>query len=768
VATAQDYLSNPNDLYNNVDTSSGDSSSGFDPLTGLPEIGAQSLSGFASNALGMATQNDLPLAMLNNVSPYALSPSGSPNATFAPTGATPAQVRQAIGANGLSQTGAGVKVGVLSDSFNYLGGAATDESDGALPSTVQVLEDLPAGGATKGTDEGRAMLQVIHDIAPGASLAFYTGDMSEQDFANGILALGAAGCNVICDDLGYFDEPFFQSGVVSEAIKTVESQGVTYLTAAGNNAANAYQGAWSSIASTTFDGRTLTDTQNFGTAANPNPVQTITVGGTSSNKLPLVLEWNQPYGGVSANLGIDVFSNGSFLGRFTDTGNNTPTKPWVQVNLSGGATYQIAVENLSGSSKDPGLIKDIAAGDGLPVTIDDANAGASFGHATTSGAITVGAVDSGKTPAFGVNQPVNEGFSSSGLGSELFFNPDGPPFSYGPDPVDAVTVSGVDDIKTSLPSTNSLNDFFGTSCATPSLAAVVALMLQANPHLTPTQVKNILRGSIVGMGGDFNVSGAGLVQANFAVAGANSPQPTNSAIVQTSNGSLDYLQFTGTNLEASDLISPTNWPIRAEGSFNNDGGLTTQLVAQDPNSGAIDLLFLHDGNLYASDLMQGSYWKVVAAGDFTGNGTTGIATQNTATGQIDLLWFTGTQLTRSELLNGAYQPVVGASDIDGDGKTELITQNAGGGPLDFLHFSGANLTSSFLTSDSYWPVHDATNFGPYYYGQSLLLSQSPTSGALDYLEFNGTSLFGSQLENGTYPGLTPIQGTQAALNLFPV
>ena len=50
-----------------------------------------------------------------------------------PTGATPDQVRQALNATNLSVTGAGFTVGVLSDSFDYLGGAAADEANGALP-----------------------------------------------------------------------------------------------------------------------------------------------------------------------------------------------------------------------------------------------------------------------------------------------------------------------------------------------------------------------------------------------------------------------------------------------------------------------------------------------------------------------------------------------------------------------------------------------------------------------------------------------------------
>ena len=178
------------------------------------------------------------------------------DAGFGSGGATAAQVQQALDESGLSVNGAGIKVGVLSDSFNALGGAAADEADGALPSAsnVQVLQDFLTGGS----DEGRAMMQVIHEIAPGASEAFYTAEFGQQAFANGILALAAAGCKVICDDANYFDEPFFQDGVIGQAIKTVEAEGVTYITAAGNNASAGYQAAWTPI-SGSFDGVSLTD-----------------------------------------------------------------------------------------------------------------------------------------------------------------------------------------------------------------------------------------------------------------------------------------------------------------------------------------------------------------------------------------------------------------------------------------------------------------------------------------------------------------------------
>jgi hypothetical protein len=87
------------------------------------------------------------------------------------TGATVTQVKQALGLTSQAYTGAGIEVGVLSDSFNDLGGAAQDELSGALPpaSRIKVIRDLASGGS----DEGHAMLQIVHDIAPDANLALH-------------------------------------------------------------------------------------------------------------------------------------------------------------------------------------------------------------------------------------------------------------------------------------------------------------------------------------------------------------------------------------------------------------------------------------------------------------------------------------------------------------------------------------------------------------------------------------------------------------------
>src|ERR1700730_145851 len=166
-------------------------------------------------------------------------------------------------------TGAGITVGVLSDSFNcygiyaepgsgvpatgnagyasngFVADYATDLATADLPADVHVLQEancLNYGAPTQLPfgDEGRAMLQIVYDVAPGTSLAFYTAENSEADFANGIGALARAGAKVIADDVGYFDEPFFQDGEVAQAINAVEAQGVAYFSAAGNDGALAY------------------------------------------------------------------------------------------------------------------------------------------------------------------------------------------------------------------------------------------------------------------------------------------------------------------------------------------------------------------------------------------------------------------------------------------------------------------------------------------------------------------------------------------------
>jgi hypothetical protein len=88
------------------------------------------------------------------------------------------------------------------------------------------------------------MLQIVHDIAPGASLAFATAFGGQANLANNIVALKNSGAKVIVDDVIYLSEPMFQDGIIAQAIESVVAAGVSYFSSAGNNGRNAYSSAF--------------------------------------------------------------------------------------------------------------------------------------------------------------------------------------------------------------------------------------------------------------------------------------------------------------------------------------------------------------------------------------------------------------------------------------------------------------------------------------------------------------------------------------------
>lgn len=159
--------------------------------------------------------------------------------------------------------GSGITIGVMSDSYDCVKEipkttttettvtttteianvttAANDVATGDLPNNVQVLREYPFCSDGTAHDEGRAMMQLIHDIAPKAKLLFYTAWESEAAMAKGILELKKAGAKIIVDDIGYHAELMFQDGVVAQAIDEVTAAGVTYFSAAGNSGRMSYE-----------------------------------------------------------------------------------------------------------------------------------------------------------------------------------------------------------------------------------------------------------------------------------------------------------------------------------------------------------------------------------------------------------------------------------------------------------------------------------------------------------------------------------------------
>ena len=100
--------------------------------------------------------------------------------------------------------GTGVKIGVISNGVNNWQ-IARDTGD--LPSTVHILN-------TSSGDEGTAMLEVLHDMAPGADLSFHDCGSDVYTFMDAVDELVADGCTVIVDDINWKYEPFYENGDV--------------------------------------------------------------------------------------------------------------------------------------------------------------------------------------------------------------------------------------------------------------------------------------------------------------------------------------------------------------------------------------------------------------------------------------------------------------------------------------------------------------------------------------------------------------------------
>ncbi len=294
--------------------------------------------------------------------------------------------------------------------------------DGDLPAGVQVLQEGPAGG----NDEGRAMADLVHAIAPGAQILFHTATGGEADFAAGIAELAAAGARVIVDDVAYLDEPFFQDGsLLQQAVEQAVAQGVSYFTSASNEGRNFYDAAFSPTLTQLAGLPGNWVVADFGEPGAPKPWIDLTI--PMNGQVAIDLQWDQPFAGIGAghgaanSLAMALYTSGGQLigtaGALT-VGQN-PEQLLQFANTTGQTGFRLVVV-ANGIATPPGRFKFIAYGN---ATIDDPRAGQGSGtvtgHELVAGANTVGAMAWSASPRFGGSDQTEQ-FSSVGPGSLLF------------------------------------------------------------------------------------------------------------------------------------------------------------------------------------------------------------------------------------------------------------------------------------------------------------------------------------------------------------
>jgi hypothetical protein len=443
-----------------------------------------------------------------------------------------------------------------------------------------------ANGAS-GIDEGRAMLEIVHDVAPAAGLMFATANLGQAGFAANIGALVAAGADVVIDDIVYFDEPYFQDGVIAQAVDDATAAGASYFAAAYNFGRQSYEspfragaalaaGAFPSVGvAPAFRGGVPHD---FDPGVGVDTRQQFTL--QNGEAIHLGLQWDDPFfsvsGGPGARSDVDIYvldAAGNVVGgRTSNNVGQDPVERFAFQNTTGGtANFELMIVSHPGGgvipNPAPGFVKYVDFVGQMTAVEHDTDSGTAFGHANSATGNNVGAARWTNTPSNGVDPPVIEGFSSAG-GIGIRFDTDGN--RIGPIVRQNPNIVAPDDANTTFFGRDIPNDqddfpnFPGTSAAAPHAGALAALMLQLNPDATPEEIKEALEATAIDMddpnsggfdGGFDTGTGYGLVQALpalLAVHPGEQFEPNDTLGTATVLGSLPEITLQDLTIEAGD------------------------------------------------------------------------------------------------------------------------------------------------------------------------------------------------------------------------
>jgi hypothetical protein len=428
-----------------------------------------------------------------------------------------------------------------------------------LPPASPVCAD-PGAGA-----EGTALLEIVHDLAPGAKLSFANGD-TDLAFAQAVSFLAASN-DVVLDDIGFYGEPYDGTSMVSSntaaALNNPANPIRAYFTAVGNDADEHYDAPYtdSGIDGTTVNGigsighlhlfqRSADTTDVLGLGAQPYNVVQLPQNG----EVAIFLSWDDPFGASGNNYDLYLVqqSTGRVVASSADvqSGTQDPVEFIDYVNPGAQDYFRIVVQNVRDAARPTRLhlfsFQPQCAAAGPAVLAPPAQDKHNFNTASRSvsaegdaggspvSVVAVGAICSasaGAAASFPSSAPDQSCLDTAHATPE-FFSSRGPTLDGRVKPdiaaIDGVSVTGAGGFST---------PFFGTSAAAPHMGAIAALLLQGAPCLlnragsaidpasARTTLRNALLGHAIGLGGPVpdNTVGVGRIDAFAAV---NSTLPT--------------------------------------------------------------------------------------------------------------------------------------------------------------------------------------------------------------------------------------------------
>lgn len=513
--------------------------------------------------------------------------------------------------------GSGFRVGVISDGVE---GLAESQASDDLPAFVNITtcNVLPEAGdfspigsrdpsASGAGAEGTAMLEIVHDLAPGAELWFgywgmnLTNYGTSQDFNAAVNCL-AEHVDVVIDDIGWFNNgPYDGTSPVSQnTAAALNHAGWAirgYFNAVANQATRHYQASYvDSGVDITGDGDDTWDAHRFesttgtafggysedpyggGLAGDPTYFDhaELAPGGLAR----LLVQWDDPWGSSSNDYDVLVGDGTSvyYCSHNRQDGDDFPTEVCAYENTSGSnASVDFFIGNYKGTAA-PRAFDVFLLCSGCQTLANNAKhnfntPGSSVPNNSDAGGSPVPIMSLGAIDQADPGHDDIEYYSSRGPTNDGRTKPDATG-------IDGVSVTG---------SGGFPGRFFGASAAAPHGGGIAALLLQCDPSLDRAGLRNALLTTAVDLGdpGTDNTFGAGRLDALAAALSGLCPDPDGDQLTDVIDNCPDDYNPDQANTDAAAIDNGPDIP-GDDATVPNDDGLGDACDDDDDNDWMLD------------------------------------------------------------------------------------------------------------------------------------------------------------------------------------